>query len=116
VGDRTIAKELGCHRRTVARAREQHGIDPHGVGTRRVGDRILPVESQNKSLKLLTTYYADDQRHHRPPTAETLIAAIKGWLDARKNRDQPAIEDSLLSIASAALLAHQHQVKLRKAA
>ena len=126
IGDRAIAKELGCARSTVSRARIRLGIPSEHVGPRRgvttsstrdfatapaKGELIL-----TGSLAALAQRFSEDQRHRVPPSREVLIASCKGWLDAERNHDQLGTEDALLSIASAALLIHDHQVKLRKAA
>ena len=124
VGDRAIAKELGCAHSTVTAARRRLKITPAAEGRRR-GDRPSAVsESVGKpapmgsadSLTALADHFDEDHRTKAPATRDLLIARCRGWLDAERNHDQLATEDALLSIASAALLVHEHQLKLRKAA
>lgn len=123
-GDRAIAKELGCSPSTVMAARRRLEITPAPDGRRRGGRASSASEpaapsgppALTGSLAELVHHFQEDHRTRAPATRDLLIARCKGWLDAEKNHDQPGIEDALLSVASAALLIHEHQVKLRKAA
>lgn len=121
-GDRVIAKELGVAHSTVVEARRRLRIKAAPNGRRRgslraVSDATTDVRpSPTGSLAALVDRFEDDHRHRAAATDDLLIARCKAWLDAKQHHDQLATEDALLSIASAALLIHEHQLKLRKAA
>ena len=114
-GDRIIARELGCAPNTVTRARQRLGIASLPNGRRRSQSTTTGSRS-SVSLASLIERFGEDRRHRTPATDDLLIARCKAWLDAKQHHDQLATEDALLSIASAALLVHEHQLKLRKVA
>lgn len=114
--DAPIARELGCSPGTVRLARRRHGIE--NTRHRRPSERRQPSlvpdgETTDGSLAELADRLSEDRRTEAPATDGLLVARLRGLLDAKQHHDQLAIEDVLLSIASAALLVHEHQVKLR---
>lgn len=116
-GDAEIAQQLGCAKATVLRARRRLNIPSREPG-RQSGAKLRLTTDRDKpsSLNLFAERFHNDQRRQVPATDEHLIACCQGWLDAKQHHDQAATEDALLSIASAALLIHEHRSKLRKAA
>lgn len=117
----TIALELGVSRSMVRRACERLGLESHPDGPRRgvPTATILPSARQRADDPTETAFrerYQRAKQRRVPPTEDTLVAAIHAAHEARRREFATAYDDSLIDIAAAAALIHDHRQKLRRAA
>ena len=132
-GEMWIALEIGVSRTTVRPRIAQHALASQPPGRRRgvtqtvispsaapAGRdrgrprRALPVEP---TAILIVGRFTRESRTGGPaPSEDLLVQRIRAAHEARAAGDDPAYDDALLAIASAAGLLYEHRQKLRRSA
>ncbi|MHB1950185.1 MAG: hypothetical protein ACYCQK_01770 [Acidiferrobacteraceae bacterium] len=119
-GDMWIALELGVDRKTVRRARERHGIMSAAPGRRRgsaVGQQIVvaPAPRSDPALDRALLARARDRKDRTAGSLSLLGERALNLHRAERAGDEAAVEDALADVASVALLALEHRMRLRGA-
>lgn len=109
---------LGVNRKTVRRLFDRLGLPAQPRGPRRGVQMIVLANDQgreNPTLELVAKRRKRWADRHVPATVQTLDVAHAA-LHAVPDDEPNAFDDTLIDIAAAALLIHDHRQKLRRAA
>lgn len=102
-GDQAIATELGVHRKTVRLARRRHGIESAPPG-RRPDAGWIPRSSSERTATVLIAERIAHEADAGPAGPAVVSDRIRAVHRARLAGDQLALEDALVSAATALAL------------
>lgn len=123
-GERQIATELGCNRKTVRAAIERLSVAAASEGRRRgdnagrrVTDGLHATTSDHPTVRLVVDRFERERKPRGPAaTEDLLVGRLRAAHEARAGGDEMGYDGELIGIASAAMLIHEHRQQLRKAA